>query len=332
MSLLGQEPDSIEEAFEVEYAGSGNGKIEQIKFALSFVWNVLRLKPKIILCAHVNFSGLAVVLAKLIGAKTVLNVYGLELWSGLSKDAAFGLKNIQSIISDCHNTKNYLVTKKLRQEQDITVIWDCVDIDKFRPYEGNIDLIKSKYGINNHGKKIILTLGRIAKEAKHKGYHRLIEMFTMLDQEKFYLVLAGKGNMVEELKLLVQQKNISNNVCFTGMIDEADMAAIYSIPDVFSLVSEVGFGMGEGIPLTPLEAMACGTPIIVGNQDGSQEAVFENINGYVIDPNDMGSYISAITYLTSKKFTQNETRLIAEKYFSYSSFLAKHKVFFKLYL
>ena len=49
------------------------------------------------------------------------------------------------------------------------------------------------------------------------------------------------------------------------------MAHLYSLPDVFSLVSEVGKGMGEGIPLTPLEAMACGTPIIVGDEDGSKQ-------------------------------------------------------------
>ena len=42
MSLLGLEPDSIEESFEVEYSGTGNGKLQQIKFALSFVWNALR--------------------------------------------------------------------------------------------------------------------------------------------------------------------------------------------------------------------------------------------------------------------------------------------------
>jgi phosphatidylinositol alpha-1,6-mannosyltransferase len=325
MSLMGLEPDSIEEAFEVEYSGTGNGKLQQMKFAIRFVWNAIRLKPEIILCAHVNFSGLAVILAKLVGAKTILNVYGLELWSGLSKDAVYGLRNANFIISDCHNTKNYLISNRLREEKDITVIWDCVDLDKFRPYAGDIDLVKLKYGIANGGKKIILTLGRIAREAKHKGYHRLIEMFTKLDQEKYYLVLAGKGNMVEELKQLVKQKKISNNVCFTGMVDEADMAAIYSIPDVFSLVSEVGIGMGEGIPLTPLEAMACGTPIIVGNQDGSQEAVFNNINGNIIDPNDMESYIIAIISLTNRQLPQLETRLIAEKYFSFNRFLEEHR-------
>ena len=273
---------------------------------------------------------MAVVVAKLIGAKTVLNVYGLELWSGLSKDSSFGLKKVDAIISDCQNTKNYLVTNNLRNERDITVIWDCVDLDKFKPYEGDIEKIKSKYAIDNKSKKIILTLGRIAREAKHKGYHRLIEMFAMLDQGKFYLVLAGKGNMVEDLKEIVKQKNISSNVCFTGMIDEADMAAIYSIPDVFSLVSEVGIGMGEGIPLTPLEAMACGTPIVVGNQDGSSEAIVENKNGLVIDSFDLEAHKLAIEKLTdinhSKTYAE-QARKVAVAVFSYNRFIKEHRSF-----
>jgi phosphatidylinositol alpha-1,6-mannosyltransferase len=334
MSLRGVEHDSIEENFKVEYAGKGNGKLEQIKFAINFIWNIFLLKPKIILSAHVNFSGMAVFFSKLIGAKTVLNVYGLELWSGLSKDAAYGLKRVNKIISDCYNTKNYLIENGLRKEQDITVIWDCVDLEKFKPYEGNSELIKSKYAILNRGRKIILTLGRISHEAKHKGYYRLIEMFSMLDKEKYYLVLAGKGNMVANLKQLVCEKEIEESVCFTGMINEADMGAIYSIADVFSLVSEVGVGMGEGIPLTPLEAMACGTPIVVGNQDGSREAVFENKNGIIIDPFDLDAHKNAIEKLTNVNEVieySSQARQLAVDVFSYNRFKEQHQSFFNLF-
>jgi phosphatidylinositol alpha-1,6-mannosyltransferase len=332
MSLLGQEMDSIEEDFHVDYSGQQNSKIEQLKFALWFCWKVLSWRPEVIHCAHVNFSGMAVVLARLIKAKTVLNVYGLELWSGLSKDASYGLKRVNQIISDCHSTKQYLLDNDLRKSADLEVIWDCVDLVKFKPYEGDLGKIKAKYGISNGDKKIVLTLGRIAKEAKHKGYHRLIEVFKTVNQDEYYLVFAGKGNMVEELKAIVEEYTLTSNVCFTGMIDEADMAALYTLPDVFSLVSEVGVGMGEGIPLTPLEAMACGTPIVVGNQDGSSEAVVENKNGVVIDPFDPDRHKEAIERLTNKssKDTFKEgAKQVAKSHFSYDRFLEEHRIFYK---
>ena len=55
------------------------------------------------------------------------------------------------------------------------------------------------------------------------------------------------------------------------MVHEDDLPKFYRASRIFTLVSDRGKGRGEGIPLTPLEAMACGSPIIVGNQDGSQE-------------------------------------------------------------
>jgi phosphatidylinositol alpha-1,6-mannosyltransferase len=324
---MGKEVDSFEEDFKTDYAGKSNSKLEQIKFALYFIWICIRHRPKIILSAHVNLSGLSHFVAKLIGAKSVLNVYGLELWSGLRKDAAWGLKNSDFVISDCHNTKDYLVNNNIRAEKDITVIWDCVDLDKFKPVFLGLKEIKEKYGIINNGKKIILTLGRISYSARHKGYHRLLEVFEGLNQNEFYLVLAGKGDLVNELKKIVQEKGISSNVCFTGMISEQDIPAIYSIPDVFSLVSEVGDGMGEGIPLTPLEAMACGKPIIVGNMDGSKEAVFDNINGIIIEPNDLVAHAMAIEKLCSQTTNHTQLREVAIKNFSFKEFFKKLEAF-----
>ncbi len=327
MSLLGKEVDSFEEEFEIDYAGKSNSKLEQVKFALYFIWVCIRHRPKIILSAHVNFSGLAHFVAQFIGAKSVLNVYGLELWSGLSKDATWGLKNTDFIISDCHNTMAYLVKNNIREEKDITVIWDCVDLDKFKPVLNDLVKVKEKYGIKNNGKKIILTLGRISNAARHKGYHRLLDVFEGLNQDEYYLVLAGKGDLVNDLKEIVQEKGISSNVRFTGMISEEDMAAIYTLPDVFSLVSEVGVGKGEGIPLTPLEATACGTPIIVSNQDGSHEAVIANKNGIVINPNNLVAHAMAIENLCSKAITSAEIREVALNNFSFSEFMKKHEVF-----
>ena len=332
MSLLGKEVDSFEEDFETDYAGKSSIRWEQIKFSLYFIWICVRHRPKIILSAHVNFSGLAYFVAQLIGAKSVLNVYGLELWSGLSKDAAWGLKNSDFIISDCHNTKAYLVKNNIRVEKDITVIWDCVDLDKFKPVSHGLKEIKEKYGILNKGKKIILTLGRMSHVARHKGYHRLLEVFEGLNQNEFYLVLAGKGDLVNDLKNIVREKGFSSNVCFTGMISEQDMPAIYTIPHVFSLVSEVGVGMGEGIPLTPLEATACGTPIIVGNQDGSHEAVIDNKNGLVVEPNDLDAHAIAIENLCSKTTSSAEIREVAINNFSFKEFLKKHDDFLVKFL
>jgi phosphatidylinositol alpha-1,6-mannosyltransferase len=335
MSLLGPDNQKIEENFDVEFYGlPNNSRWQQFKFTIHFFWKVLTLRPKTIVAAHVNLSGIAVIASKLIGAKTVLNVYGLELWSNMRFDASWGLRKVNSIISDCHNTKNYLVQKNIRDTSDITVIWDCVNLNKFKRTVTNQTELKKKYGINNGSRFTILSLGRLSYAAKHKGYHRLIEVFEQLNQSNFYLVIAGKGDMLDELKHIVLSKGLEQSVCFTGMVHETDMAGLYSLPDVFSLVSEVGEGMGEGIPLTPLEAMACGSPIIVGNQDGSREAVFKSQNGFVIEPYDLDTHRVCIESMYNNEALHNNMRKaaaeVAHVEFSYERFLEEHKTFFRV--
>lgn len=334
MSLMGPESDSFEEDFSVDYAGKSNSRWEQIRFAWHFIKMCLIHRPGIIHSAHVNFSGLVHALSLLTGAVSVLNVYGLEVWSGLSPDALWGLKNTRHIISDCHNTKNYLVNHHIRKEEDIDVIWDCIDLSKFRPQpEEKIQNAALKYHLPSFQSfKVILTLGRLSRAARHKGYHRLLEAFERMKDSECILVFCGKGDMMEELKSIAEEKGLSSSVFFTGMIHEEDMAAIYSYPDVFSLISEVGQGMGEGIPLTPLEAMACGTPIVVGDQDGSKEAIFDATNGYALNPHDIDLHVSVYQRLLHQPDERAEKSAsairIAGEYFSEEVFTAKHKAFF----
>jgi phosphatidyl-myo-inositol dimannoside synthase len=95
------------------------------------------------------------------------------------------------------------------------------------------------------------------------------------------------------------------------------------------LVSDRGEGRGEGIPLTPLEAMACRVPIIVGNHDGSQEAIIENKNGFVINPYDYDTHALHLKSLMDSVVLQKNLSegavAVAQSVFSYPIFTQKHK-------
>lgn len=339
LSLLGPEKDSFESPFEVHWHGSGNGLKEKMRFVLAAVEESLRWRPDIVFCAHVNFSGLAVGLGRLANAIAVLNVYGLEVWSGLSADAAYGLKQANHVISDCHYTARYLESEGLRPEGSTTVIWDCVDLERFQPRHEQWEKVRQQYGLPDREKHfIILTLGRLAREAAHKGYGRLLQVFAGLVKQhpQARLVVAGKGNMKEALASQAASLGIDDKVCFTGMVHDNDMAGLYSYAHVFSLVSDRGKGRGEGIPLTPLEAMACRVPIIVGNQDGSQEAVISCTNGRVIEPFDLEAhriYFEELIINPELQKVQAANALaVAQKLFSYNKFKEKHQNFYEAIL
>jgi phosphatidylinositol alpha-1,6-mannosyltransferase len=289
-------------------------------------------RPDYIFVAHVNFSGLAHIFSKWCRAKCILNIYGLEVWGHLSIDAAYGFRRVNDVISDCHFTARYVEEKGIRKSHSVHVIWDCVDLEWFSPRPDQWLNVRLKYGLpdrQNHF--ILLTLGRLSKDAAYKGYDRLISVFKKitLTKRNTTLIIAGKGDLVPELQKKVQEEELEDQVIFTGSVDEEDMSALYSYAHLFSLISHRDRNSGEGIPLTPLEAMSCGVPVLVGNQDGSQEAVFEGRNGFVVDPFDLKMHEKYILALMENEPLQKlmaiEARQVAEQFFSYQEFKEKHK-------
>ncbi len=334
-SLLGHSDNDFEDPFMVEWHGTGaNGK-SKMGMVLRTIKTALQWKPDLILCAHVNLSGMAFLVSGLCKAATILNVYGLEIWSPMSRDAAWGLRKVKYIISDCHNTADWLVNKGIRKRDCIRVIWDCIDLDKFKPQSPAPSTLQ-KYQIPDPLRYFnVLSLGRLSlPDALYKGYGRLITVIASITPEydQVRLIIAGKGNYIDQLKEMTKEKKITDKVLFTGPVGEKDMASVYNACSIFSLITEAGEGKGEGIPLTPLEAMGCGKPILVGNQDGSREAIIGE-NGFSMDPFDLEEHKRTIIHYIRDNYLlsshSNSALIVANKHFSYSHFKQKHEQFFR---
>jgi len=336
LSLAGPKADDFEDPFEVYWHANGPDLISKIKFTLQVLRLAWTWTPDLILVAHVNFSGVAKLISMPARTKTLLNTYGLEVWSGLDTLSKWGLKKADFVISDCHYTASYLEKEGLRNNGTVKVIWDCVDLSRFFPLKEVDGQLLQRYNIPDpRDFELIISLGRISRAAAHKGYDRLIKAFSLI-HEKFplaRLVLAGKGDLVDELKTFASELGVAKKVSFTGMVDEKHLADIYRMSFIFSLVSDRGKGRGEGIPLTPLEAMACGVPIIVGNQDGSQEAVIDGRNGFAIDPMNIENHAAKLALLLTDQELRCEKAknavVMVHKYFSFEEFKNKHGILMK---
>ncbi len=331
LSLLGLDDESFETPFHVEWNAGGNGLLNKVSFAAKLFQFALTRKPDLIWTAHVSFSALVRIAGALTGAKTVVNEYGLEAWSDLGRDAAWGLRGMTEVVSDCHFTAEWMEKAGKRPMRSIHIIWDCVDIERFSPSQPSRSVLE-KYGIPDPATGVnILSLGRLSLDAAHKGYDRLIEAFSRAAGRtpSARLIYAGKGELAGELKARAKVLGLKEKVFFTGAIHEDDLADVYRAAHVFSLVSDRGEGRGEGIPLTPLEAAACGVPILVGNQDGSREAVVEGLNGHILDPFDLDGHAKAITDLVADEPGRlamgRAARKRIEDEFSYATFKRKHK-------
>jgi phosphatidylinositol alpha-1,6-mannosyltransferase len=239
-------------------------------------------------------------------------------------------------MADCHATADFLEEAEIRPRGTTQVIWDCVDLARYSPKRPSQDVL-ARYGISEPSSHFnILTVGRLSKAAAYKGYGRLLEVFARLAPQhpKLRLIFGGDGDLRADLAREAVARGLGDRVVFTGSIREQDLPDVYRSASLFSLVTDRGPGRGEGLPLTPLEAMACGVPILVGNQDGSREAVVDGANGFILDPFDLDRIESVIDQLAvdeelRRTLAAGAIRVVRER-FSYEAFRDKHKALYDL--
>ncbi|MFT3917331.1 MAG: glycosyltransferase family 4 protein [Anaeromyxobacteraceae bacterium] len=203
------------------------------------------------------------------------------------------------MLADCQHTAAYLREARLRPDRALEVLPDCVDTRRFRPGPPRGEVV-ARLGLPDPSRHVvILTLGRLVAAAAHKGYERLLDAFARAAPRmpELRLVFAGGGALGAALRARAGALGIVDRVTFTGPIREDDLVEVYRACDVFSLVSDRGPRRGEGLPLAPLEAAACGKPVLVGDQDGSREAADHGETGYVLDPFDLDGHAARLVQL-----------------------------------
>jgi glycosyltransferase involved in cell wall biosynthesis len=156
--------------------------------------------------------------------------------------------------------------------------------------EKHLQRIRHTYGIDGD---YILSVGSIQPR---KNLIRLVRAFANLRQARPgvklpKLVLVGKKSwLYDETLQVIEQSGIGDDILLTGYVPEADLPALYSGAICFVYASYF-----EGFGLPPLEAMKCGTPVIVGDRTSLPEVVGDA--GLLVNPFDEAEIASAIAKL-----------------------------------
>jgi len=313
--------DLFEEKFEVDYEGKGAKFFSKIIFSLKAIAVAIKEKPDLVMCNHVSFTPLARLIQKLTGIPYSVNVYGLEIWSGIRKREIKGLKKAKAIIGDCQFILQYIKDNFNINEEKLFLLYDCVDMEKFSPKPVPAE-IYDKYGIPSD-KKIISVIGRLVYD---KGQQTMIHLLKFLPQEMI-LLIVGAGPRLEEWKNLSLTEGVSERTIFTGRVPEEDLIYIYNLSNLVIYLSEFRKNEGGGLPLVLIEASACEKPIIASNEDGAAEAVKDGFNGFLVPPRNVEIIVDKIKYLFSRpslleKMGKNSRHYIKEN-FSYEVFRKK---------
>jgi D-inositol-3-phosphate glycosyltransferase len=197
------------------------------------------------------------------------------------------VREASAIIAECPQDKEDLMVLYFAEEEKIKIIPCGFDHAEFFPMNGR----KAKISLGfDPSERIVLQLGRMVPR---KGVDNVIKSIASLLAIKTIpvrLIIVGgesedpdldKTPEIRRLKKIASEKNILDKVTFAGRKNREDLKLYYNAADVF-----VSTPWYEPFGITPLEAMACGTPVIGSNVGGIRYSVSHGNTGFLVPPNE----------------------------------------------
>lgn len=174
------------------------------------------------------------------------------------------IRNATRIIAVSERVKKDILRLCRVPDEKISVIYHGVEED-FIPQRGvEAEFVRQKWGLP---RQYILFVGNIEPK---KNLDTLVRAFAILRPklpEGYKLVIAGQwGWKYDSLLSTIERAGVREHVVLTGYIPACDLPAVYSLAELFVFPS-----LYEGFGIPPLEAMACGTPVLLSPGGALQE-------------------------------------------------------------
>lgn len=155
------------------------------------------------------------------------------------------------------------------------VVWNCVPTDLYASPQTSRGVWRAKQGFSEEDVLFIC----VARFAPQKNHELLISAFAKgpASDPKAHLVLAGQGVLRAQLQARVNELGLTSRVHFLGL--RTDIPDVLGAADIFALSSDY-----EGNPLSVIEAMAAGLPIVSTAVGGVPELLQDGKEGLIVQP------------------------------------------------
>jgi phosphatidyl-myo-inositol dimannoside synthase len=318
-SMYDHNEEIIEKYFPASvFSGFGANKIK-------FVTNSIKtgIRQDIVILSHINLLSIGF-LIKLISPKTkiILIAHGIEVWKSFSPLKKMMLNKCDMILPVSEFTKQTMVALNNFDESKLLVHNNCLDPFLPEPESKTKDQnLLERYGFTIKN-KILLTLTRISDKEQYKGYdHVLYSVKTLINlyPDVRYLIV-GKYDALEKRRMdnIIAELGIKDYVVFAGFIPDEEIAAHFSLADVYVMPSKK-----EGFGIVFIEAMHYGVPVIAGNKDGSVDALASGSLGILVDPDNQEEITKAIEMMIEHKEKYIPDHQLLMQKFSYPVYKKK---------
>jgi phosphatidyl-myo-inositol dimannoside synthase len=282
------------------HADAARGPLQYLRAIAS----ARRAKPTLVICGHMNLLPVACSLAR----RPLLMVYGIEAWKRASPLTNRLLHRACAIVSISEITRDRLLAWS-RYRGKTYILPNAIHAEAYGIREKRADLV-ARYRLE--GKRVLLTLGRLAAEERYKGFDEVIEILPGLPGDVVYMI-AGGGNDSVRLQQKAVQCEVADRVIFTGLFPEEDKPDLYALADVYVMPS-----CGEGFGYVFLEALASGVPVIGSKHDGGREALLDGKLGLLVDPTNPAEILAAVREVLDTRAPRTIPPLL--DYFSFGNF------------
>ena len=177
------------------------------------------------------------------------------------------------------------------------------------PLDTTLFSIKKPYEVREN------LVGYIGRLASGKGAGNFAEAIPLISrkEEGLRFLIGGDGPMSDGIRAGVEEKGLSDKVSFTGWIPRETLPHYLNELKLFVLPS-----YSEGFPLTLLQAMACGTPVLVTPVGGIPDIIKDGETGFILEDNSpqciARNVLRALEHPRLDEIIRNARRLVEERY------------------
>ena len=225
-------------------------------------------------------------------SKLVFTPHGMSFWKGSSLKSQLVYKPLERWI--CSGMDMNLGMN--REELEYLESWDRnnatyvhgigLDLSRFESHNDPTKAVRKEFLLNTN-EKMVVSVGELDN---NKNHITVIRALAKLGRKDWKYVICGVGPNKDMLLQEAERLELKEHVVLAGY--RSDIPEILNAADIFVFPS-----FHEGMPVSVLEAMACGLPIICSAIRGNVDVVKDGDNGYLFKPSDSDTLSREISLL-----------------------------------